>query len=255
MTKIKKSATDPHPAGQAPEDLEIDLGAAMPARAPKPKRGRPRSAAPKVRNPNRKIRKDKGIKKTKKIETHYINNNILMDNKIMRGNDIDYSDNEETKLKDKMTEKELKFIGLFLKGEYSKIKAMILAGYEGYSESALYAIASKIVEKYESQAGDHRIIARAMGAGEVLVFKTLLELMGSKNERIKLDATVNLAKILGCTKEQLEGAGGLTIIFEGPDHRQVHVTGPGAPPLPGSPAPEQSGSPAPTYTRPLQITR
>jgi hypothetical protein len=249
MSKIKKSATDPAGAGHALKDYEIDLGAAIPAQPAKPKRGRPRTAAPKPINPNRKVRKDKGIKKTKPQSTTapYIDNNIY--NKIGNVGDIDNSDNQETrsvtKLKDKMTEKELRFIGLYLTGEHSKEKAMILAGYDNISQDWRYNLAQRIVQKYESQAGDHRIIARAMGAGEVLVFKTLLELMRSKNERIRLDATVNLAKILGLTKEQVEGGGGLTIIFEGADQRQVHLPGPT----------EQEPTTLPTHTRPLQITK
>ena len=50
--------------------------------------------------------------------------------------------------------------------------------------------------------------------GEVKVLQVLWELMQSKIERIRLDATMYLGKILGLTKEQIEGAQGITIIFE-----------------------------------------
>ena len=168
---------------------------------------------------------------------------------------MDYSSNSDfqsaTKLKDQMTEKELKFIGYYLTGENTIERSMILAGYDGYHQKSLYRLGRKIVEKYESLGQDHKIIARAMGAGETLVLKTLLSLMKSKSEKIKLDATVNLAKILGLTKDQLEGVGGITIIFEAADQPAAL---PGAPPaLPvGEPRPA-AGLPGPT--KPLQITR
>ena len=118
-------------------------------------------------------------------------------------------------LKERLTLKELKFITIYFTGEYTTIEAMKTAGYEAANDNYLYSLAKKIIERYETQAGDHKIIARAMGAGEVLVFKSLLELIKSKNERIKLDATAHLAKILGLQKEQIETARGITIIFEG----------------------------------------
>jgi hypothetical protein len=154
-------------------------------------------------------------------------------------------------LKDQMTLKELKFIGYLLTGENTIERSMILAGYDGYHQKSLYRLGRKIVEKYESQGQDHKIIARAMGAGETLVFKTLLSLMKSNSEKIKLDATVNLAKILGLTKEQIEGAGGITIIFEAADRPAAL---PGAPPaLPGGEPRPAAGLPGPI--KPLQITR
>jgi hypothetical protein len=152
-----------------------------------------------------------------------------------------------------MSVKELKFLGYYLSGDYTQEEAMKLAGYEGYSKSGLYYIAGKICNKYEAQADDHRNIARAMGAGEILVFKTLLELMKSKSEKIKLDATVNLAKILGLTKEQLEGAGGVTIIFEGSGQPAALPGAPGLPP----PPPGSPGQPAalPLPAKPMMITK
>lgn len=139
---------------------------------------------------------------------------------------------------------------LYFTGDYTQIKAMKSAGYEAANDSYLNLLAKKIISKYESLTQDHRIIARAMGAGEVAVLNSLISLMKSANERIRLDATINMAKILGMTKEQLEGAGGVTIIFEAPDQ-------PGqAPPLalPGGPE-----APKPViYEQPvkmLQITK
>jgi len=59
------------------------------------------------------------------------------------------------------------------------------------------------------------------------------------------------AKCLGLTKEQVEGSGGIRIIFEGPE---AQVPGPGAPPaLPVGESRPAAGLPGPT--KPLQITR
>ena len=69
-------------------------------------------------------------------------------------------------LKAKMTQRELKFLEIYLTGKHNIDKAMILAGFEGYHPNSLYRLGRKIVQKYEHQAGDHRKIFRAIGAGE-----------------------------------------------------------------------------------------
>jgi hypothetical protein len=253
MSKNQKLA---NPAG--PDD-DIDLGAALPT-APAPKRGRGRPAlpggpAPKPRNPDRKVRKDKGIKKPKTLAA-YIDNNILIGDDIIRGsdlkkiNDIAVGDQGElataSDLKSKMTAKELDFIRFFFSGDYSKKDSMKLAGYEAAQDSYLYLLAKKILEKYESQAGDHRVIARALGAGEVFVISGLMDLAkNGKSEIVKRAALGDLAKILGLTKEQLEGAQGITIIFEGVDQ-------PGPAALAYEPSEAQPALPA---QRVLQITK
>jgi len=250
MAQKPKSPPPPAPAqtppAPAPDYLDIDLAAALPpAPAPKPGRGRPRSAAP---PPPRKykIRKDKGIKKKKAPPPAPIDiYNII-------GGSIDSSNIGEgssaTDLKAKMTVKELKFLEIYLAGNISKIKAIKAAGFEAAQDSHLYLVAKKIIEKHETQAGDGRILARAMGLGEVKVLQTLWELMQSKIERIRLDAVMYLGKILGLTREQVEGAHGITIIFEG-----------AAPNLPASIAlPAQAGEqaqPLPYPGRVLQITK
>ena len=166
--------------------------------------------------------------------------------------DISYYDSGSTNLKDKLTLKELKFIEIYVSGEYTMDKAMILAGYEGYHIKSLYRLGRKIVQRYESQAGDHRIIARAMGAGETFIINTLLSLAkNSKSELIRLNATAQLAKILGLTKEILESAGGLTVIF-GPPPAQPGVPGAPPPSLPGEPPPSAA---LPVVKTPLMITK
>ena len=166
--------------------------------------------------------------------------------------DISLIVNKINKLDDKLTSQELNFINLRLSGGLGTIDAMKLAGYSSAHDSYLFLLAKKITERYESQVEDHRIIARAVGAGEVFVIKGLMDLAkNSPSGIVKRAALADLAKILGLTKETLEGAGGITLIFEGQGAGQVQVVGPGAPPLPATPA----ALPAPTSTKPMMITK
>jgi hypothetical protein len=245
--KPKKPAPAPHPVD------DIDLSAAMPIGPPPPPpkrgRGRPRTAPP---PPPRKykVRKDKGI--PKKPKKPYIDNNNI----ISIGDSREYKDDRDlasdlavaSDIKGKMTVKELKFLSSYLSGGVTIIKAMDSAGYGHYSQDWRYKLAQKIVIKYESQADDHRKIFRAMGAGEVAVVEGLLQLAkGAKGEMVRLNAWSMIAKCIGLTKEQIESAGGITIIFEG-DKSAL----PAALPVPGEPV-------AVTYqgqvVKPLQITK
>ena len=86
-------------------------------------------------------------------------------------------------LKANMTQRELKFLEIYLTGKHNIDKAMILAGYEGYHPNSLYRLGRKIVQKYEQQAGDHRKIFRAIGAGEIAVAQGLLNLARTPRAR------------------------------------------------------------------------
>lgn len=86
-----------------------------------------------------------------------------------------------------------------------------------------------------------------MGAGEVFVITGLTDLAkNAKSEAVKLQALVAIAKCLGLHREIVEGAGGITIIFEGGDQ-----PGPAALPLPGPGEPVTYPAP----NRVLQITK
>lgn len=217
------------------------------ARLPKGKKAKPSSS----------IQKPKGAKRQPK--PHHKSNTMLVDNNVIGVDDIDLSDNSNfksaTKLKDQMTLKELKFIGYFLTGENTIERSMILAGYDGYHQKSLYRLGRKIVEKYESQVDDHRKIFREMGAGEVAVVEGLLQLARhAKSEMVKLNAWSMIAKCLGLTKEILEGAGGVTIVFEGSGTPGATATLPGAPPpFPGGEPRPAAGLPGPI--KPMMITR
>ena len=163
---------------------------------------------------------------------------------------------KSVKLKDKMTERELKFIELHLAGGYTIENAMKLAGYEGYHLTNLYLIAKKITEKYERQAGDHRDIMRKLGFGEVKVFLLLIDsATNARSELVRLQARIALAKCLGVTKEVMESSQGVTVIIQGPDACvQVNTGQPGQPPTPTQQAPYQHPISA-IPGKPIQIVK
>ena len=113
-----------------------------------------------------------------------------------------------------MTLRELKFVEIYLSGQISLDKAMILAGFEEYSETYRARLGTKIIRKYECQAGDHRKIMRALGWGEVRVIQSLIEAAtGFNSETVKLNARIALAKCLGIHKEVMEQAEGIQIVI------------------------------------------
>jgi hypothetical protein len=240
-------------------NTEIDFSAAL-GEAPRRGPGRPKKVT--QVEPKRGRGRPKGSGKPQKP---YRNNNILLNNKTLLDReesledfniDDDINKSEEvrsaTSIKNQLTLKELKFIELYMSGNYTQVNALKLAGYIGYNEKYLELLARKIIGKYESQVEDHRIICRALGAGEVAVINGLLNLaQGAKSEMVRLNAWSQLSKILGLTKEQIEGAGGVTIIFEGSDQPAA---------LPGAPPPFPGGDPRPATalpapTKPMMITK
>jgi hypothetical protein len=121
---------------------------------------------------------------------------------------------KEIVLKGQLTLKEQRFIELYLTGNLTVDKAMESAGYEGYHKKSLYRLGRKIVEKYESQAGEHRKIFRALGAGEVAVAQGLLKLATTaRSEMVRLNAWVTIAKCMGLQKEVLDVQTGINIII------------------------------------------
>jgi hypothetical protein len=113
-----------------------------------------------------------------------------------------------------MTLRELKFVEIYLSGQINLDKAMILAGYEEYSETYRARLGTKIIRKYECQTDDHRKIMRALGWGEVRVIQSLIEAAtGFKSEQVRLNARLGLAKCLGIQKETLESVEGISIVI------------------------------------------
>lgn len=146
-----------------------------------------------------------------------------------------------------LTLKELRFIELYLTGDLTVDKAMESAGYKGYHTKSLYRLGRKIVEKYESSAGDHRKIMRAMGYGEVKAIEMLIDSAeNAKSEMVKLNARVALAKCLGLNNDVVQTHLGVNIIITG-------RSAPSCEPLEGGGRPAQVHVvPAP---KPLQITK
>ena len=121
------------------------------------------------------------------------------------------------------------------------------AGYAGYHKKSLYRLGRKIVEKYESSAGDHRKIMRARGYGEVKVIELLIDSAeNAPTATVKLNARIALAKCLGLNNDVVQTHLGVNIIITGRSQR---------PPEPV----EGGGRPAQVHVvsapKPLQITK
>lgn len=120
--------------------------------------------------------------------------------------------------KSALTLQEQIFLDLHLIEKKSIKDAMIQSGYNDLPERTIYFRAKKILQKYEAQTEDHRSIMRAIGAGEVAVISKMWEeVQTSQSAVARVQALTTLGKWLGLAKEVVEGAGGITIIFEAAD--------------------------------------
>jgi hypothetical protein len=276
MAKLKNQTQPPAP--------EVDFEAALTSQQGDDDRKAPMrtlrsgkpipTSYPIVEGPLKRRSQPKGSKATKKPkvsssnpqanppgsphgEGDHIYNNINNINKGIDSKSNNYCSEVLSKqididIKAKMTLQELNFLEIYLSGRVTIDKAMIQAGYGHYSQDWRYKLAQKIVIKYESQAADHRIIFRAMGAGEVAVVEGLLKLArGAKSEMVRLNAWSMIAKCIGLTKEQIEGVGGITIIFEQPDSPGIQPSASLDPGKPEQPQPVTYQAP----NRVLQITK
>ena len=123
---------------------------------------------------------------------------------------------EKFDLKGQLSLKEQRFIELYLTGDLTVDKAMESAGYVGYHKKSLYRLSRKIVEKYESSAGDHRKIMRAMGYGETKAIEMLIDSAeNAKSEMVRLTARITLAKCLGLHQDVVAVNQGIQIIIRG----------------------------------------
>jgi hypothetical protein len=157
-------------------------------------------------------------------------------------------------IKGTLTAQEGKFIEYHLiKGEPVR-KALILAGYPPEPTSTMYFRGRKILQKLEQNADDHRKILRAVGAGEVAVAQGLLALARDPNAGAvaRVAAYTTLGKMLGMSKEVIEGRKGITIIIQGPRQEQATIPPPGGGPPPA--APEQRQIPGQVYPPGKAIT-
>jgi hypothetical protein len=150
-------------------------------------------------------------------KTNHRKTNKNKDDKVLIPEIIDDNPPNETfDLKSQLTLKELNFIEFYLTGNYTIEKAMIAAGYNGYHQDTLYKMSRKIIQRYESQAGDHRKIMRAMGYGEVKVIEMMIEAATKfKSETVRQKARETLGKWLGIQTEVIDGTEGITIVIRG----------------------------------------
>jgi hypothetical protein len=140
----------------------------------------------------------------------------------------------EIDLKEQPTVREVRFIELRFVEGMTTDKAMIAAGYGKYSPKQRYRIATKIVQKYEHRAGDHRKIMRAMGYGETKIIEMLIDSAeNAKSEMVRLGARTFLAKCLGMQQDVVDMQSGIRIIVNaGPQQQAAEpVLGGGRPAL------------------------
>jgi len=159
---------------------------------------------------------------------------------------------ESVNIKGKLTEQEGKFIEYHLiKGEPVR-RALILEGYPTEPDSTMYFRGRKILRKLEENEDDHRKILRAVGAGEVAVAQGLLNLARDPKTGAvtRVAAYTTLGKMLGMSKEVIEGKHGITIIIEGPRQDRVTIPPPGGP----DPAPPERQLPGQVYPPEKAIT-
>jgi hypothetical protein len=222
--KLETPVTAPGKRGRGRPRKEASL-------KPEKRRGRP----PKATNP--------------KTHNKLLDNNLLGESNLNNGLVNINPDEPEIRsarsLKDEITEKEKKFLEIYLAGGITKDKAMILAGYGHLSPSGRRYVSGKICQKYETQAGDHRDIFRALGAGEIAVVKGLLDLaQTAKSENVRRQAWADIAQCLGLKKEQIESFLGVQVIIKGRDDQ----------PEAGQDQAASKSTPAPP-PKPMQIIR
>ena len=184
--------------------------------APVPAQGKPAGRPPDLPGPKPPRRKP-GPKPRSPLST---DKRLLVDKTLMVESEGEF-------LKDKMTLPELQFISNFLVSGMKRKDALISAGYQFNSESTYTKAGKRIIEKYESQAGDHRKIFRAVGAGEVAVAQGLLEIaQGPYPADVRRKAWADIASCLGLKSEVIESFQGMSINIRG-----MTPTDPGKPGL------------------------
>jgi len=109
-------------------------------------------------------------------------------------------------LKADFTEQELQFLNIYLAGGVAVNNAMIQAGYTNLSESMLFYLGNRIVQKRVEQAGEIKNLMRSCGLSEIQVIQKIKELMENPSATIRARATELAAKILEMTKESVASA-------------------------------------------------
>jgi len=184
---------------------------------------------------------------------------------MMIHSDIDNENKEITnnKAKDQLTSQELTFLELLFntprkdwKSQISIDKAMLGAGYGGFSQDWRYKLARKIVKKYERGAAGASQVFQDIGFGQVRVAQGIADKAeNAQSEAVSLNALALAARCQGMTEPKEQGGSLVQIIIN---------TGGTQPPAPGSPAPAPGvvigtapaiGTAPGIPRKPLQITR
>ena len=122
---------------------------------------------------------------------------------------------ERIDCKSALTLQEQIFLDLHLIEKKSIKDAMIQSGYNDLPERTIYFRAKKILQKYEAKTEDHRSIMRTIGCGEIAVISKMWEeVQTSQSAVARVQALTTLGKWLGLAKEVVEGAAGISIIFQ-----------------------------------------
>ena len=199
---------------------------------PEPKKGRGRWPG---KNPNPENKPidipDSGMKDAN------INNIDDIDKReIIESNNLDIIENGENQGKSgkelPFNRKELIFLEKYLIEKESMINAMKLAGYGNVTDRTLSNWGIKITNKYETWAGDARIVFRKAGVGETRLARTVDDLLQSSNEKTLLGAAELTAKVLRASTDPGETRQGIAIIIN---------TSAAPTPGPGLPCPPDAG--------------
>ena len=137
-------------------------------------------------------------------------------------NKEEYVSNIETnkeviEIKEEMTEKELKFIRLYLIDHVPAKIALVAAGYRKYQDQYAYAVAQKIKKKYECLT-EGREIFSDLNFGPIEIAQGIIDIARTcQNTQVRLNALALCAKASGLLKEATDQVPGVTIVIKGRD--------------------------------------
>ena len=155
---------------------------------------------------------------------------------IIESNNLDIIENGENQGKSgkeiPLNDKELIFLEKYLIEKESMINAMKLAGYGNVTDRTLSNWGIKITNKYETWAGDARIVFRKAGVGETRLARTADKLLESSNEKTLLGTGEWVSKVLRATADPGDTRQGIAIIIN---------TSAAPTPGPGLPCPPDAG--------------
>jgi len=152
------------------------------------------------------------------LDDDMLGDSILSDdNLLLSNNDIEVINNEinSIEFKQDFTDREKKFLELYLSGNITQDAAIQKSGYKSKFQQNRSLIAKRILEKYCSSIQDHKIIFRQIGFSEAKLGIMLLNMAeNAKSENVRLQALNLASKCLGMHREVIEGLEGFKMVFE-----------------------------------------